>query len=377
MIMGSYLILFSSLVMSQCYLSGGSRQAECQPAKCESNEPNVRFPFSLPSQQDQRCWYPGFNLSCDDNSRTVINLPLSGTFVVQDFYYINQTIWLRDPGDCLPQRLLELNTSGSNLMVGSYVTFALLDCPIGTAGRQLGLKRISCLSSGNYEVVAVPTEGLSVLENLDNCTHNRTLQVPSIPKDLESGLALETMALTWNLPECAKCEKHHGSCGIKDGKDRRITCSHPTYDQRLSIFEQIFIFGTPCLPLVMGFVFCISKTMQAANEDADRPSATDLEHDQHEQWPDSSTTGMDTPSIASYPKIQICENTTLSHLVKPREDMCAICLLDYRTNDTLKIIPECDHYFHEECIDRWLRTKATCPLCRKRQHHKQSLSQSD
>jgi len=44
---------------------------------------------------------------------------------------------------------------------------------------------------------------------------------------------------------------------------------------------------------------------------------------------------------------------------------CAICLQDFVDGDELRILP-CTHEFHVACVDQWLVTKKTCPLCRKR-----------
>ena len=41
---------------------------------------------------------------------------------------------------------------------------------------------------------------------------------------------------------------------------------------------------------------------------------------------------------------------------------CTICLLQY-TEETKKTT-ECQHIFHQECIDRWLQENNSCPLCR-------------
>ena len=43
-------------------------------------------------------------------------------------------------------------------------------------------------------------------------------------------------------------------------------------------------------------------------------------------------------------------------------DECTICLLQY-TEETKKAT-ECQHIFHQECIDRWLQENSSCPLCR-------------
>lgn len=43
---------------------------------------------------------------------------------------------------------------------------------------------------------------------------------------------------------------------------------------------------------------------------------------------------------------------------------CSVCLGDYQAEDRLQQIPACTHTFHIDCIDSWLSTHSTCPLCR-------------
>jgi hypothetical protein len=43
---------------------------------------------------------------------------------------------------------------------------------------------------------------------------------------------------------------------------------------------------------------------------------------------------------------------------------CSICMEESKISDTSgKLI--CSHIFHWKCLDRWLRTSAICPICRK------------
>jgi E3 ubiquitin-protein ligase ATL6/9/15/31/42/55 len=43
---------------------------------------------------------------------------------------------------------------------------------------------------------------------------------------------------------------------------------------------------------------------------------------------------------------------------------CAVCLNEFEDDETLRLIPKCDHVFHPECIDEWLASHTTCPVCR-------------
>ena len=71
--------------------------------------------------------------------------------------------------------------------------------------------------------------------------------------------------------------------------------------------------------------------------------------------------GLDGPIIESYPKIVLGESVRLP---RPNNGPCSICLCEYKVNDTVRCVPDCNHCFHVDCVDEWLRTCATCPLCR-------------
>ncbi|KAF3337794.1 RING-H2 finger protein ATL58-like isoform X1 [Carex littledalei] len=47
-----------------------------------------------------------------------------------------------------------------------------------------------------------------------------------------------------------------------------------------------------------------------------------------------------------------------------RETQCSVCLGEYQSDEKLQRIPPCGHTFHVDCIDHWLSTNSTCPLCR-------------
>jgi len=46
---------------------------------------------------------------------------------------------------------------------------------------------------------------------------------------------------------------------------------------------------------------------------------------------------------------------------------CAICLVPYAEGESIRALPcpsKKPHVFHMTCVDTWLRTNASCPLCR-------------
>ncbi|CAG7887836.1 hypothetical protein IGI04_001712 [Brassica rapa subsp. trilocularis] len=45
---------------------------------------------------------------------------------------------------------------------------------------------------------------------------------------------------------------------------------------------------------------------------------------------------------------------------------CVVCLFELADGDKAKFLPSCKHWFHARCIDPWLESHATCPICRTR-----------
>lgn len=43
---------------------------------------------------------------------------------------------------------------------------------------------------------------------------------------------------------------------------------------------------------------------------------------------------------------------------------CAVCLSEFSEQDELRLLPLCSHAFHIDCIDTWLLSNSSCPLCR-------------
>ncbi|PVD30659.1 hypothetical protein C0Q70_09932 [Pomacea canaliculata] len=42
---------------------------------------------------------------------------------------------------------------------------------------------------------------------------------------------------------------------------------------------------------------------------------------------------------------------------------CVVCMCDFESRQLLRVLP-CCHEFHAKCVDKWLKTNRTCPVCR-------------
>ncbi|XP_062224597.1 RING-H2 finger protein ATL39-like [Phragmites australis] len=45
-------------------------------------------------------------------------------------------------------------------------------------------------------------------------------------------------------------------------------------------------------------------------------------------------------------------------------EACSVCLEDMLAGEMVRQLPTCKHLFHVECIDMWLHSHRTCPVCR-------------
>ncbi|GMH08527.1 hypothetical protein Nepgr_010367 [Nepenthes gracilis] len=74
--------------------------------------------------------------------------------------------------------------------------------------------------------------------------------------------------------------------------------------------------------------------------------------------------GLEESVIRSIPTIRFRHEAKASERGQESYYECAVCLGEFKEGDKLRVIPNCCHAFHIDCIDVWLQTSANCPLCR-------------
>ncbi|XWS48538.1 hypothetical protein CRYUN_Cryun13aG0086700 [Craigia yunnanensis] len=332
----------------------------CVKAVCYRTEPVIRFPFRIEGRQHKSCGYPGFDLSCDHNSsQTLLELIYSGKFNVQGIDYAAQEIWINDPNNCLPQRILSLNLYASPFTAVYYQDFTFFNCSLDYL--RYGLNPIACLSGDNYTIFA--TSSTRVISSLSlSCPRVATVPVPvewPFYEEILSSDLSDNLWLTWNKPKCRKCESRGGKCGLKANSTHKIICSSvPGRGIPRSARYAITVgAGVPTLLCILGLLcFLCGKVKSYAVRRHTIPELN-LTVDPHP----TIVGGLDGPTIESYPQIVIGESRRLPN---PDDNTCPICLSEYWPKETLKSIPQCQHCFHAHCIDEWLRLNATCPICR-------------
>jgi E3 ubiquitin-protein ligase ATL6/9/15/31/42/55 len=72
--------------------------------------------------------------------------------------------------------------------------------------------------------------------------------------------------------------------------------------------------------------------------------------------------GLDRAVLDSFPTMAYAD--VRAHKAGKGALECAVCLCEFDDDDTLRLLPRCAHAFHTDCIDAWLASHVTCPVCR-------------
>jgi hypothetical protein len=58
------------------------------------------------------------------------------------------------------------------------------------------------------------------------------------------------------------------------------------------------------------------------------------------------------------------DDEVMAGLKEKGQDTCAICLCCYEVGETVSVLPNCSHVYHDGCVVEWIRRSGKCPLCR-------------
>ncbi|XP_017628636.1 putative RING-H2 finger protein ATL21B [Gossypium arboreum] len=301
----------------------------CQ-TRCGYKE--INFPFQLKNRPNEyRCGYPGFDVSCNNQTDTIIAFPSSGNFTAQIIRNVEQIIEIGDPNGCLAKRLLEgFDLSGTPFQTVYLQNFTLLNCSNDVPfWYPEFVTYISCLSSENNYTVAISVDRTDLFVPFSSCLEIATVSVSSL---LKWEFLTDTMWLTWNEPDCFS-----------------------NLAKYFAIILAVSVF------FIVGLVICISRMKCCLHKRRNTNTET-FTYGSTIIQSDAVKKDLDQRVIEMYPTMVVGGSRELPD---PNDAICSICLVEYQAKDTLKTIPSCMHYFHAICVDEWLKRNATCPLRRE------------
>ncbi|TYI83730.1 hypothetical protein E1A91_D05G313500v1 [Gossypium mustelinum] len=202
----------------------------CQPTRCKRGGPSVRFPFQLKGRQHENCGSPGFNLSCDNKNRTVLELPKSVKLLVKRIDYVKQMIQVYAEDGCVQNQLpnLTISLSPFNLSLDNAYSrelrnFTLFECSDVDQSDYGNYNIIRCLSSKPGFVVKY-TDSDYASTDLLHC--RKTIDLKEVPYALLSSdwSRSNNFYFNWSRPACGYCEAQHQGCRRNDTNPTGFEC---------------------------------------------------------------------------------------------------------------------------------------------------------
>ncbi|XP_028780284.1 E3 ubiquitin-protein ligase ATL41 [Neltuma alba] len=122
---------------------------------------------------------------------------------------------------------------------------------------------------------------------------------------------------------------------------------------------------------VIIFHFCSrrlrrSRQLSLSRRFGDQPpvyqiSTQVLPIDVESRCPNCDRQGLDSSVIASIPKLQYKQTDQFND---GETVECSVCLAIIAEDAAVRVLPNCKHVFHVDCVDTWFGSNNTCPICR-------------
>ncbi|KAK9072075.1 hypothetical protein SSX86_008507 [Deinandra increscens subsp. villosa] len=111
----------------------------------------------------------------------------------------------------------------------------------------------------------------------------------------------------------------------------------------------------PCIISVLGF-----REDLAQNRGATTESINSLPTYKYKK--NKKTNDKETNSDACEGGV-LAAGTEKERIISGEDAVCCICLAKYVNDDEVRELP-CSHFFHTDCVDKWLKINNSCPLCK-------------
>ncbi|XVF42176.1 hypothetical protein PTKIN_Ptkin01aG0338700 [Pterospermum kingtungense] len=187
---------------------------------------NIKFPFFIQEQNESRCGYPGFNISCRDNTYPVFSFSDIGDFIIHDIFYQNQSFRVSEAVASYSDtvctqtiRNISFPDDRLQLLSNQRQIFLLFNCNITLPGtRELIQYKVNCDAENDTNTtLALFNDDPMLNLALEYCDKTVTAPVGfdegerSVEEILKRGFVLK-----WTASNCGICEASGGMCGFDD-----------------------------------------------------------------------------------------------------------------------------------------------------------------
>ncbi|KAL7121553.1 hypothetical protein ACP275_02G189200 [Erythranthe tilingii] len=345
-----------------------STDNNCPNSYCGNNNLfPINYPFKLQDQQPQFC-SNYTNLTCDtQNNNTILNLPFSGDFYVYDIIYDSNSIFLYDPRDCLPGRLMNLSLSSSPFSAIKYENYTFYSCPINVTEELFsnGFQPIDCLRNFVSSTVASSTVSAGEMKRGYGCSTVVTVEIPVEYDGQFDGFGIySNLRLKWDAPFCKDCQENYDPDQETDKPRSKLSA----FIGSTAFLQSALVLG----PFLGVSIFACFMAMAARKQANGRAAAATTEA--VAMQPRTTTTAAVSPPQTTGGAMTCSDDKNypwsnkISTFLETREhginSSCIICFEEYNPQDLIRTIDLCQHHFHAYCIDQWFQKNSSCPVCR-------------
>ncbi|CAH1447031.1 unnamed protein product [Lactuca virosa] len=130
--------------------------------------------------------------------------------------------------------------------------------------------------------------------------------------------------------------------------DGGYTAGDDSFDNNMMIILAVLLCALICALGLNSVVRCLLRCSQTfVFEHPRQPTARTVSNGREQGWLS------DIPVVVYQSEMKI-----------PTTD-CPICLGDFSEGEKVRNLPKCKHWFHVKCIDKWLLSQLSCPICRQ------------
>ncbi|XP_057726581.1 RING-H2 finger protein ATL11-like [Arachis stenosperma] len=145
----------------------------------------------------------------------------------------------------------------------------------------------------------------------------------------------------------------------------------PTYLSQTSPMEPPNKNSMVAIMIIIVFMFLLSAfislysrhcTRRPARVQSRRLNIAMVADELNDRRSHSECVGLSQETIETFPTCLY--SSVKGHKIGTCALACAVCISEFEDQETLRLIPKCSHVFHPTCIDAWLASHSTCPVCR-------------
>ncbi|GLJ39528.1 hypothetical protein SUGI_0807780 [Cryptomeria japonica] len=156
-------------------------------------------------------------------------------------------------------------------------------------------------------------------------------------------------SLAYNLSSIVSLASDNSTDNVED---------YGYYRVRFNPAAAIVILGMLSLIFLIAF-FCTCVYRRSIGGEGSRAFRRAMGNDNART---AATRGLERNVIESFPVFSY--NLVKGLKAQAKGSECAVCLSDFEDDEMVRLLPKCSHAFHPECIDMWLCSHDTCPVCR-------------